>query len=73
MEESRKLILQELGDPPDVTFVRGRGNLGDELIWAGTRALLAHHIYREIDLDGLCRTTGHTVLLTGGGKSPNSV
>lgn len=45
----------------------GLGNRGDELIWAGTRELLADHIYREIDCEALCEASGHTVLLSGGG------
>jgi len=67
IDASRKLILDEIGDPPDLTFVRGRGNIGDQLICAGTRALLGGHIYREIDLEELCGADGHTVLLAGGG------
>ncbi len=67
MHVSRELILEQIGQPPDLTFVRGAGNWGDELIWAGTRALLSDHIYREIDLAGLTSAEGHTVVLTGGG------
>jgi GT2 family glycosyltransferase/exopolysaccharide biosynthesis predicted pyruvyltransferase EpsI len=67
IETSRRLILKQLDDPPDLTFVRGVGNRGDDLIWAGTRQLLAEKAYREVDLDGLCATSGHTVLLSGGG------
>lgn len=67
IEASRDAILREIGDPPDLTFVRGAGNRGDELIWEGTRRLLSSRIYREIDLDELCGASGHTVLLTGGG------
>jgi GT2 family glycosyltransferase/exopolysaccharide biosynthesis predicted pyruvyltransferase EpsI len=67
IESSRRAILDEIGDPPDLTLVRGLGSLGDELIWAGTRELLSDRIYREIDLDSLCRASGDTVLLSGGG------
>ena len=64
IEASRGAILAELGDPPDITFVRGAGNVGDELIWAGTRELLAGRLqsaaaaYRE-----RCFLTGKTVTI----------
>jgi GT2 family glycosyltransferase len=67
IEASRRSILEQLGDQPDLTFVRGVGNRGDELIWAGTRQLLANRDYREVDLAGLCAVTGNTVLLSGSG------
>jgi GT2 family glycosyltransferase len=67
IEHSRRAILEEIGDPPDLTVVRVRGNLGDDLIWAGTRELLADRIYFETDLDSLCGARGHTVLLCGSG------
>lgn len=67
LEASRRLILQEIGAPPDVTFVRGHGNRGDDLILAGARELLTEHIYREVSPEGLCRASGHTALLCGGG------
>ena len=46
IEASRRLMLDQLGAPPDLTFVRSVGNRGDELIWAGTRQLLAEKNYR---------------------------
>ncbi|MEA2436383.1 MAG: hypothetical protein QOF65_939 [Thermoleophilaceae bacterium] len=67
IDASRGRILEEIGEPPDLTVVRGVGNRGDDLIWAGTRELLADHIYREVDLSGLCAAAGHTVVLCGGG------
>lgn len=67
IDASRRRILEEIGNPPDLTLVRGVGNRGDELIWAGTSELLADHIYTEIDLSGLCAAAGHTVVLCGGG------
>jgi GT2 family glycosyltransferase len=67
IDASRDRILEEIGDPPDLTLVRGVGNRGDDLIWAGTRELLADHIYSEVDLSGLCAAAGHTVVLSGGG------
>lgn len=67
VERSREAILEEIGDPPDLTVVRVGGDLGDDLIWAGTSALLADRIYTETDLGGLCAASGHTVLLSGSG------
>jgi glycosyltransferase involved in cell wall biosynthesis len=67
IEASRRALLDEIGDPPDLTWIRGIGNWGDELIWAGTRALLEDRIYREVGLEGLCEASGHTALLAGDG------
>jgi len=64
---SRAALLAEIGDAPELTFIRGHGNIGDELIWEGTRQLLAGHVYREIGVDELGSARGDTALLTGGG------
>lgn len=64
---SRRTLLDAVGDTDDLTFIRGLGNRGDELIWAGTRALLANRPYREVDLHTLDDVRGHTAVLTGGG------
>lgn len=48
-------------------LIRGIGNIGDELIRAGTGELLSGHVYREIDVDELCGANGHTALIFGGG------
>jgi exopolysaccharide biosynthesis predicted pyruvyltransferase EpsI/glycosyltransferase involved in cell wall biosynthesis len=69
IEGSREAILDEIGDPPDLVFVRGLGHRGDELIWEGTRELLGGRIYRDIELEALCSASGHTVLLSGGGAA----
>ncbi|HVT58441.1 MAG TPA: hypothetical protein VHR45_08570 [Thermoanaerobaculia bacterium] len=37
IEDNRRRLLAAIGDPSDLTFVRGAGNLGDELIYAGAR------------------------------------
>lgn len=65
--ESRRTLLDEIGARPELTFVRGLGNAGDELIWEGTRRLLDGHVYREIDLEELCSAGGGTALLCGAG------
>src|SRR5206468_1231149 len=64
---SRTTLLKALANTSDVTFVRLHGNVGDELIYAGTRQLLADIPYREIRIQDLKHTTGHTALLAGGG------
>ncbi len=70
VEASRREILAAIGAPPDVTFVRSIGNLGDELIWAGTRRLLAGlpaGAFREVGLAEAATVSGHTAVLAGGG------
>ena len=67
VEASREAILEEIGDPPDLVLVRGYGNVGDQLIRAGTHELLANHMYTEVHVEELPRASGHTVLLPGGG------
>jgi GT2 family glycosyltransferase len=64
---SRRRLLAAIGAPPDLTFLRGVGNLGDELIYAGTRRLLAAVPHREAALDELPRLRGHTLVMAGGG------
>ena len=67
VEASRRLILEAIGDCEDVTFVRNVGNMGDHLIGAGTRALLAGRPYREVSLREVGRVRGRLALLGGGG------
>jgi|GEM_PF-1869306 len=67
LEHSRVAILEAIGEHPDLVFVRGIGNWGDELIWAGTRRLLDGLVYREIGVDELPSAIGHTALICGGG------
>jgi GT2 family glycosyltransferase len=64
---SRSRLLAAIGDDVDLTFVRGIGNLGDQLIAAGTRRLLSGHAYREIGVDEATTASGGTVLLAGSG------
>jgi hypothetical protein len=54
-------------DAPDVTFFRGRGNIGDDLIHAGTRALLSGVTHREVGTWNVGDVHGHTALITGSG------
>jgi GT2 family glycosyltransferase len=67
IEISRRKILAALSGEDQFTLVRGYGNIGDELIYAGTRQLLAGFRYRErsiLELDGI---EGDLAVVTGGG------
>lgn len=66
---SRGQILDAIGATPDLAFIRpdNTGNLGDELIGAGTRSLLGDRAYRELDVEELPSANGHTALICGGG------
>lgn len=70
IELSRIQLLRTIGTPPDLTLIRNHGNVGDELIQAGTRRLLSSVScadVREIRIDALSQHRGHTALLAGGG------
>ncbi|MBI4321782.1 MAG: polysaccharide pyruvyl transferase family protein [Chloroflexi bacterium] len=63
----RKKLLRAIDGAPDVTLVRSVGNVGDQLIYAGTRRLLAGIRYKEVSVLNVAGTGGHTALLSGGG------
>lgn len=67
LEKYRKRLLDVIVAAPDVTFFRHRGNIGDDLIHAGTRRLLADISYREIGTWDMQNAHGHTALITGSG------
>lgn len=67
LEIQRKKILGMIAAAPDVTFFRHRGNIGDDLIHAGVRQLLADISYREIGTWDMHDSSGHTALITGSG------
>src|SRR5262249_44888780 len=67
VEESRDVLEMAIGEPEDLTFIRLYGNIGDELIYAGTRQFLARRIYREVSVRNLSGVSGHTALVAGGG------
>ena len=67
VEASRRSILAAIGAPEDVTFVRGVGNVGDQLIAAGSRALLAGVLTREIGLADVPGARGELAVLCGSG------
>lgn len=64
---SRRRLLDELRGHDDITFIQLRGNRGDELIWAGARALLRDVEYREAHPDRLQKAGGELALLSGCG------
>ncbi len=67
LADTRARLLESVGPPGDVTFVRTLGNLGDQMIWAGTRRLLAGLMAREVDVFEAARLRGRTAVLSGGG------
>jgi exopolysaccharide biosynthesis predicted pyruvyltransferase EpsI len=67
VEDSRDVLLSAIGEPEDLTFIRLYGNKGDELIYAGTRQLLARRFYKEVSVRDLGGVSGHTALVAGCG------
>ena len=67
VEESRDVLLRAIGEPEDLTFIRLYGNIGDDLIYAGTRQLLARRFYKEVSVRNLGGVSGHTALVAGCG------
>src|SRR5262249_31594889 len=67
VQESRDVLLRAIGEPEDLTFIRLYGNIGDELIYAGTRQLLARRFYKEVGVRNISGVSGHTALVAGGG------
>jgi hypothetical protein len=67
VEHSRDVLLSAIGEPEDLTFIRLYGNKGDELIYAGTRQLLAQRFYKEVSVRDLDGVSGHTALVAGCG------
>ena len=67
VEDSRDVLLRAIGEPEDLTFIRLYGNRGDELIYAGTRQLLARRFYKEVSVRNLSGASGHTAVVAGGG------
>jgi exopolysaccharide biosynthesis predicted pyruvyltransferase EpsI len=66
--DGRSAILAAIGTDP-VVFLRGGGNVGDSLIFEGTRQLLAgaRIPFTEIDFHGGRAMTADTILVTGSG------
>src|SRR3984885_6864877 len=67
VEDSRDVLLRAIGEPEDLTFIRLYGNIGDDLIYAGTRQLLAGRFYSEGSVRNLAGVSGHTAVVAGCG------
>jgi GT2 family glycosyltransferase len=71
LDASRRAILQALTQSTagagSFTLVRGLGNLGDQLIAAGARQLLAGLLYTEVSIEEGIRSRGETAVLMGSG------
>jgi hypothetical protein len=67
VEDSRDALLGAIGEPEDLTFIRLYGNKGDDLIYAGTRQLLARRFYKEVSVRDLDGVSGQTALVAGCG------
>jgi exopolysaccharide biosynthesis predicted pyruvyltransferase EpsI len=68
LEDSRRRLLGLVAGEAEVTLVLSWGNVGDQLIYAGLRQLLAQVDYREVKGANLSGVSGRTALLTGGGS-----
>lgn len=60
-------LLATLRAAPDVVLFRHKGNIGDELILAGTRRLLSGIAHRETGVWEMGEARGHTALIIGSG------
>lgn len=67
LETSRSKLLDALAGASDVTLIRTFGNIGDHLIHAGTRRLLAGIAYREVSVLRLEGMRGELAVICGGG------
>jgi GT2 family glycosyltransferase len=67
LDGSRRAIHQALDQSRHFTLVRSIGNLGDQLIAAGTRQLLAGFSYDEVSIEEAVRSRGETAVLMGSG------
>jgi hypothetical protein len=64
---ARTRLLRAITGAHDLWFIRSHGNIGDELIYAGTRQLLSGMDYGEASGQSLDGVSGHTALISGGG------
>ncbi|WP_282171259.1 polysaccharide pyruvyl transferase family protein [Cytobacillus firmus] len=67
LDKSRNKILSKIGSSKDLSFIYSWGNIGDHLIWAGTRQLLKGKNYKEVFVTDVEKVEGQTALITGGG------
>lgn len=67
LESSRTKLLGAIGQPDNLTLVLPHGNIGDELIRAGTEQLLFGVPVRKITIDAVSNSSGKMALLGGSG------
>ena len=67
LDDASLRLREELVRAPNVFLFRHRGNIGDELILAGTRRFLSAIPYQEVGVWNLGDATGHTALIVGSG------
>ncbi len=67
LRRSRVELLAALQGAGSVTFIRSWGNIGDELIYAGTRQLLAGVPHAEVSVRDVDEVEGELGVLSGGG------
>jgi len=67
LEAQRARVIELIAGAGDVAFIRHRGNIGDDLIHAGTRRLLGGVSYREVGTWDLGDARGDIALITGSG------
>ncbi|HEX3581366.1 MAG TPA: polysaccharide pyruvyl transferase family protein, partial [Thermoanaerobaculia bacterium] len=72
LNASRQALLEAvaqdgLAPSRPITLIRGIGNLGDQLITAGARRLLAGFRYEEVSVEEAVRSRGETAVLVGSG------
>lgn len=64
---AKRKLLRVVAGTRDLWFIRSHGNIGDELIYAGTRQLLSGMDYAEASGQNLNGVSGDTALIAGGG------
>jgi len=67
IEKSEAKLLDAIAGSTDITFIRIYGNIGDQLIYAGTRRLLSGLQYKETSILNLSGAGGDLALIAGGG------
>jgi|GEM_PF-1000573 len=65
--ESKNKLINCISDSTDIYFLSAWGNIGDELIYEGTKTLLSGIQYTEINLRDITNERGHTALVSGSG------
>ena len=63
--QSIKKILKIVENSEDIYFFKAWGNVGDSLIYEGTKELLSNIKYTEVDLQRFSNETGNIDLVSG--------